>query len=114
MSFPKLSLVYFPVRARAECPRMIMAYGGVPYQDEDCQGFFDLSFAEAKQRGKLVFGQLPILQIGGDGGPIIAQSGSINRYLAGLVKVPGFVPTDLAEQAYCDIIHETVQDLYPL
>ena len=27
-----LRLVYFPVRARAECARMILAYGGVSYK----------------------------------------------------------------------------------
>ena len=27
-----LRLVYFPVRARAECARMILAYGGISYK----------------------------------------------------------------------------------
>ena len=108
---PKLNLVYFAVRARAECARMILAYGGIPYTDQDCNTFFGMSFGEAKQSGKLPFSQLPVLQIGGEGGHLIAQSGSINRYLAALVKTPGFLPSDLAEQAYCDMIHETAQDI---
>eukprot|EP00090_Calanus_glacialis_P008274 TRINITY_DN16589_c0_g1_i1.p1 TRINITY_DN16589_c0_g1~~TRINITY_DN16589_c0_g1_i1.p1 ORF type:complete len:226 (-),score=59.19 TRINITY_DN16589_c0_g1_i1:91-768(-) len=110
-AFPKLRLVYFPVRARAECARMILAYGGIPYKDEDCNSFFGMSFGEAKQSGKLPFGQLPLLQIGGEGGRLIAQSGSINRYLAGLVKTHGFFPADPAELAFCDMVHETAQDI---
>ena len=90
---------------------MILAYGEIPYQDEDCNSFFGMSFGEAKQSGKLPFGQLPLLQIGGEGGKLIAQSGSINRYLASLVKTSGFYPSDPAELAYCDMIHETAQDI---
>ena len=108
--FPKLRLVYFPVRARAECARMIMAYGDIPYSDEDCASFFGMSFADAKSCGKLPFGQLPVLQID-EKDPLIAQSGSINRYLASLVAKPGFLPDDKAALAYCDMIHETAQDI---
>ena len=111
-SFPQLDLVYFPVQARAECARMIMEYGGIPYNDTDCQKFFGMSFAEAKTSGKLPFGQLPVLQIGGATGRLIAQSGSINRYLASLVKVTGFVPTNPVEKAYCDMIHEAAEELF--
>ena len=89
-SYPSLRLVYFPVRARAECARMILAYGNIPYQVEDCNSFFGMSFQEAKKAGKLPFGQLPIFEVGGDSGKLIGQSGSINRYLASLVKVSLF------------------------
>ena len=41
----------------------------------------------------------------------LGQSGSINRYLASLVKKPGFYPSDAAELAHCDMIHETAQDI---
>ena len=77
-SFPNLRLVYFPVRARAECARMILAYGGIPYKDEDCNSFFGMSFGEAKQSGKLPFGQLPLLQIGGEAGKLIAPLSTAN------------------------------------
>ena len=62
-SLPALRLVYFPVRARAECARMILAYGAIPYTDDDCTSFFGCSFQEAKKSGKLPFGQLPVLQV---------------------------------------------------
>eukprot|EP00092_Neocalanus_flemingeri_P089652 GFUD01113452.1.p1 GENE.GFUD01113452.1~~GFUD01113452.1.p1 ORF type:complete len:184 (+),score=49.19 GFUD01113452.1:2-553(+) len=73
-----------------------------------------MGFGEAKKKGKLPFGQLPILQIGGAGGCMVAQSGSIDRYLAALVKTPGFFPQDLAEQAYCDMIQEAAQDMWKI
>ena len=60
----------------------------------------------------MVFGQLPILDI--DGKYQIAQSGSQNRYLASLVKKSGFYPTDPADLAYCDMIHETHQDMWQI
>ena len=64
-SIPSLRLVYFPVRARAEAARMIMAYGDIACKDEDCNSFFGMSFPDAKKAGKLPFGQLPVLEVAG-------------------------------------------------
>ena len=69
---------------------MILAYGNIPYQVDDCNSFFGMSFQEAKKAGKLPFGQLPVLEVGGDSGKLLGQSGSINRYLASLVQVRFF------------------------
>ena len=110
-SYPQLEIVYFQVRARAETPNMIMAYGGIPSRTLSCEDYLGMSFSEAKKNEKLPFGQLPILRIGGEGGRVIAESGSINRYLASLVKASGFVPKDLVEQAFCDMIYEASQSL---
>ena len=104
-----ISLIYFPVRARAECARMILSYGSIPFTDTNCQEYFGMSFAEAKTAGKLPFGQLPLLSI--DNKTLIAQSGAIDRYLASLVVTPGFVPADSETRAQCDMIYETVEDL---
>jgi len=111
-STPSLRLVYFQVRARVESARMILAYGNIAYKDDDCNSYFGMSFPEAKKAGKMPFGQLPILEVGGADGKLIAQSGSINRYLASLVETPGFYPTDPVVLAYCDMIHETAQDMF--
>lgn len=114
-SYPKIRLIYFPVRARAECAKMIMAFGNIPYEEVNCQTVFGgMNFQEVKKAGKLPFGQLPVLEIGGEGGKIIGQSGSINRYLASLVKTSGFYPSDPVDLAYCDMIHETGQDIAPI
>ena len=88
---------------------MIMEFGGIPYNDIEMSF---ASFGEAKKSGKLPFGQLPVMKIGGENGRLIAQSGTINRYLASLVKTPGFVPTDPVEKAYCDMIHEAAEELF--
>jgi len=101
-----LRLVYFPVRARAECARMILAYGGVSYKEEDCASYFGSTFAEVKAAGKLPLGQLPVLEVNGQ---LLAQSGAINRYLASLV--PSLIPSDPLKRAQADMIHETAQEL---
>ena len=106
---PDISLIYFPVRARAECARMIMAYGSINYTDTDCNNYFGMSFREAKAAGKLPFGQLPLLSINKE--TLLAQSGAIDRYLASLVLTPGFVPADPEKRAQCDMIYETVEDM---
>lgn len=90
---------------------MILAYGNIPYKEDNCNSFFGMSFQEAKKAGKLPFGQLPVLEVGGDSGKLLGQSGSINRYLASLVQVPGFYPSDPLDLAYCDMIYETAQDI---
>ena len=105
---PKLSLVYFPVRARGEAARMIMAYGEIPYTDTIVE-FAD--FATWKSSGKLPFGQLPVLEVDDT---IISQSGAIHRYLAGLVSKPDFIPKDPVKAALADALHETAQDLFKI
>ena len=106
---PKLDLIYFDVRARAECARMTLAYGGIPYNFTDCQGYFGCDFMTAKTSGKLPWGQLPLLAVDGK---LISQSGSINRYVASLVTKPDFIPKDPVKAALADALHETAQDLY--
>ena len=73
---PKLSLIYFPARARGETARMIMAYGDISFTDTNCREYFGCSFVEAKTSGKLPFGQLPVLAVGDT---LLSQSGAINR-----------------------------------
>ena len=109
---PNLKMIYFPVRARAEAARMIAAYGDIPITDTDCQGFFGCDFMAAKTGGKLPFGQLPVLAV--DDKTLVGQSGSINRYLASLVKKDGFIPSDPVKAALADALHETAQDLWKI
>lgn len=67
-----------------------------------------MSFPEAKAAGKLVFGQLPLLNVDG---MLIAQSGSQNRLVASLVgkKKQDFYPSDPVKLAVADMLHETHQ-----
>ena len=73
---PKLSLIYFPARARGETARMIMAYGDIAFTNTSCREYFGCSFLEAKTSGKLPFGQLPVLAVDDT---LLSQSGAINR-----------------------------------
>jgi|AntAceMinimDraft_5_1070358.scaffolds.fasta_scaffold125158_1 hypothetical protein len=43
---PKLQLIYFEVRARAETPRMILHFGKIPYSEETCATYFQKSWPE--------------------------------------------------------------------
>ena len=114
-------MVYFTVRARAEAARMTAAYGGItlnestyqyPLDETDTQGYYGCDYITAKTSGKLPFGQLPVLVI--DDKVELGQSGSINRYLAGLVTKTksGFIPEDPVKAAQADALHETAQDLF--
>ena len=106
---PKLELIYFDVRARAECAKMSLAYGGIPYTNTNTQGYFGCDFMTAKTTGKLPGGQLPLLAVDGQ---LISQSGAINRYVASLVTKPNFIPKDPVKAALADALHETAQDIY--
>ena len=106
---PKLDLIYFDVRARAECARMTLAYGGIQYNFTDTQGYFGCDFMTAKTSGKLPWGQLPLLAVDG---PLVSQSGAINRYVASLVTKPDFIPKNPVKAALADALHETAQDLF--
>ena len=100
----KIQIVYFPVRARAEAPRLILEYGGVDYEDITAKDFCGEGWPGAKPFTP--FGQLPVMVVDGE---VIAQSGSIVRYCAKLV--PALVPTDAIAAAKCDMIFEAGQEM---
>ena len=37
---------------------MILAYGGIPYKEEDCSSYFGQTFQQVKAAGKLPLGQV--------------------------------------------------------
>ena len=71
-----LKLFYLPLRARAESTRLILAYGGVAFED------ITVSFpewGEAKAKGEICqFGQLPSMQMAN--GAILSQSGALSEF----------------------------------
>lgn len=101
MSF---TLYYLPMRARAEPIRMILHFGNIQYND------VTVSFAKwPEHKAKLdicPFGQLPSIQLAS--GEIIAQSGTITRFVA---KLAGLYPLDAVEAARADMVHEMAQDM---
>jgi len=102
---PQLQLIYFPVRARAEAIQMVMAYGGVSCTLETVETYFGCNWDQVRARRDVPFGQLPLLVVNGQ---ILAQSGAIVRYTAGLA---GLTPTDPFLAAHCDSIFEAAQEL---
>jgi len=70
----KPRLTYFNGRGNGELPRLVLAHAGVDYDDIRVS---DLT--ELKASGKLLFGQVPLLEMDGVS---IVQSHSIARYLA--------------------------------
>jgi hypothetical protein len=82
---PKLH--YFPLSARAEFARLLWEDTKTPYE------FVKVPFGEHLKNDKLPFGQLPILE---EDGFVLAQSGTIARYVA---KKVGLYPADAKEAA---------------
>lgn len=101
---PQLTLYYLPFRARAEPIRMILHCGGIPFND------VTIALEEwktIKSHGEIApNGQLPSMRLAD--GTVIAQSGSIVRYVA---KLTGIYPMDPIQAAKADMIYEFAQEL---
>jgi len=103
----KLTLIYFPVQARAENIAMMMEYAKVDYDRIFTGG---KTYIDDKKAGKIPYLQLPVLEVETKIGKkvTLAQSGSITRYLA---KICGLYPSDPVECALCDSVFEHAQDM---
>jgi glutathione S-transferase len=103
MSTPALKLLYFPLPGRAEVTRLVLTYGGIPFTD---QHVTEKDWPDLK--GKLPFGQVPVLEVDGKQ---LAQSAAIERYVA---KLAGLHPTDPWQAAKVDEAVAFVQVLVDL
>jgi glutathione S-transferase len=89
-----------PVYCRAEIIRIILNYGGIPFED------FTFKFeAWPEYKPKMPFGQVPVLEV--DGEPL-AQSTAIQRYAA---KLAGLIPEDLFAAAKVDEAHALIAEM---
>ena len=95
-----LKLTYLPVRARAEPSRMMLKYFEVEFVDE----VVTMHDWGTKLKAKTPYGQLPLVTAHGK---VIAQSGTVLRYLA---DVAGAVPSDPIAAAQIDSIFELAQE----
>merc|ERR1711992_272672 len=78
---PNIKLTYFNGKGRGETARLILAYGGMHYEDRR------VSFEDMPSlKPSLPFGQLPVLEIDGD---TIGQSMAIARFLANQYGIAG-------------------------
>ena len=75
---PKVKLTYFNLRGRAEPTRLLLAYGGIEY--EDCR--LVPGFVDPKEwmvlKPNTPYGSVPLLEWNGE---VLAQSMAIARYL---------------------------------
>merc|ERR1711881_128132 len=87
-------------RGRAEIAQLMFAEAGVDYEDHRFE------FAQwPEEKEKTLWGQVPMLYI--DEKPL-AQSGSINRFLAATL---GFMGDTHLSAGYCDTIYETLNEV---
>lgn len=100
---PKIVLTYFDVRARAELSRLILAAGGIQYEDNRIGLPFDEAWKELKPNTP--FGSVPILEYDGE---VLAQSVTIARFLA---KKAGLAGRNELEMAKTDMIVDHTIDL---
>jgi len=101
---PKLTLIYFDARYRAEPSRLLLAAAGVKYEDRR------VKFDEWKSGLKATFpwAALPVLEIETKAGKSsLHQSWSIHRYLAATHGFMGSSPLDAAQ---VDALVEDVLD----
>lgn len=96
----KLKLIYFNFHGgRGEPARLAMHIGGVEFEDQR------VVFADWPAiKSQMPYQALPVLEVDGK---LLAQSNSINRYVA---KLAGLYPGDRWQAALCDEIMDAVED----
>jgi len=82
-----LKLYYFNITAKGECIRLALHYRGIPFED---YRFKDRDeFVAMKESGKLMFGQVPALEVTNNKdntSTLLTQTVAILRYVAKLSK----------------------------
>eukprot|EP00092_Neocalanus_flemingeri_P035489 GFUD01038618.1.p1 GENE.GFUD01038618.1~~GFUD01038618.1.p1 ORF type:complete len:207 (+),score=62.56 GFUD01038618.1:143-763(+) len=101
---PNIKLTYFNIRARAEPARLLLAYGGVHYEDERLPAPWDDPEPWAAMKPSAPYGELPLLLWDGEE---IAQSLGVARFLA---KEFGLAGKTNIEAAQVDEIIYALQD----
>jgi len=95
-------LVYFPIRGRAEVPRLILEEAGAPYKSVAVS---DDDMKPLKASGDLAFGQVPLLR---HGNFKLVQSNAIIRYLGRQLGRYGKTAKD---RAFIDMVLDGAEDL---
>ncbi|TMW63429.1 hypothetical protein Poli38472_002370 [Pythium oligandrum] len=97
---PQIKVTYFDTTGRAEITRLVLAAGGVEFEDER------ISHADFPALKKtLPLDQLPVITVNGTTYP---QSMAMARYAARLV---GLYPTDAAEALKVDVALESLSEV---
>ncbi len=97
----KLKLTYFDFNGgRGEAPRLAMAIGNVPFEDERIPVEQWPSMRESTP-----FGQLPVLEVDGER---LTQTNTIIRFVG---KLGGLYPEDPVQAARCDEVMSAIEDI---
>merc|ERR1711971_454022 len=104
-SMPNIKLTYFNGRGRGETARLILAYGGMDYEDRR------VSFEDMPSlKPSLPFGQLPVLEVDGN---TVCQSMAIARYLASECGIAGSSSLVKAQvDEVVDVINDVQNAMY--
>merc|ERR1712098_285720 len=97
---PEVKLTYFNLRARGEPSRLLLAYGGIKYEDERIAPPWDADSTWSTLKPTTPFGQWD--------GVELCQSVACARFIARAVALAG--KTSM-EQAQADEIVDVIQDL---
>jgi len=107
-------LTYFNLRGLAEVSRYLFVLSGVDYIDNrftdvpSTDGSSGLKRPEFEaNKESFPFGQVPVLQVGGDNGYVLSQSRAIERYLAGQF---GFMGCNAIQAQLIDSVGEAIRD----
>merc|ERR1712058_50930 len=100
-----IKLTYFDLRARGEPCRLLLAYGGLKYEDKRIPPPWDPTSTWGTLKPSTPFGQLPLLQWGDE---VICQSMACARFIAREVGLAG---NNSMESAQVDEIIDVIQDL---
>lgn len=102
---PTYTFIYWNVAARAQLPQLLLSAGNVEYTVD-----VDTANAWPAPKKNMPFGQLPVLRIDdGDDHVLVAQSGAIARYCAGVAEL---LPANPVERAIVDSIMEHANDIF--
>ena len=102
---PKVKLTYFNLRGRGEPARLLLAYGGIKFEDCRLTPAFQDPAEWQKLKPSTPYGSLPLLDWDGT---CIAQSMAVARFIARKVGLAG--RNDL-EAAQIDEIIDAINDL---
>lgn len=102
---PKLKLVYFDIKGKAECIRMLCSYANYPLEDYRFKSREE--FSALKGSNTLTYGQVPALYVN-DGETILCQTSAIMRYLG---KLTGLYPSCPKTAAVVDGLLDFENDL---
>eukprot|EP00188_Purpureofilum_apyrenoidigerum_P003329 Plantae.Rhodophyta-Purpureofilum_apyrenoidigerum.ctg3459.p1 GENE.Plantae.Rhodophyta-Purpureofilum_apyrenoidigerum.ctg3459~~Plantae.Rhodophyta-Purpureofilum_apyrenoidigerum.ctg3459.p1 ORF type:complete len:208 (+),score=37.29 Plantae.Rhodophyta-Purpureofilum_apyrenoidigerum.ctg3459:352-975(+) len=99
---PKLKLIYFDGKGRAEPIRLALSIGKVDFEEERVN--FD-EFVARKKSGEFMYGKMPVLEVDGEQ---LAESSALLRYCG---RLSGTYPEDPISACLVDEVMSALDDL---